>query len=304
VGKSKLEDYLRLYNEGKVIYEEGEVGDTVFLIKSGKVDVFKGSGMDERKLATLGAGELVGELALEEGEHERSATVKAATKVEGWRFPGPAFETLIEKKQEFRQKLIRALVDRLMETTNRLADQESSELIALNQLLIQSSHCLLSDLSSEELENDEASISKTVTHSDEMLAFRFNVDPDVIEDFRSLSSGGSIEDFEDERRIDLSNFAQSVVEQTTEKLEIKYPEEGSVDEELVDGARTLKNLLAKLEDYSESYEKDELQAMMEKRREVEEIVNDRKEKGRSDYLIGRMVKLLRGVKQEINIHYD
>ncbi len=66
----------RIYNEGETIFHEGEMGDALFIVQSGKVDLLKKKGDGTIKLATLPAGAVIGEMTLVNIE-KRSATVKA-----------------------------------------------------------------------------------------------------------------------------------------------------------------------------------------------------------------------------------
>lgn len=301
---NKLEEYLRVYQEGDVIFREGEVGDTVLLIKSGSVDVLKGSGPDQRHLATISGGEVVGEMALEEGEHERTATVRASSEVEGWRFPGPAFESLIDKDRNFRQKLFRSLLSRLADTTDRLAEQETSDLRTLNRLLTESARVLLPMLDSEELEDDEVAKTVSRNHHDDFLAYHFDVSLDRVRAFRSLDGEGAPGELNDEERGEVRAFVRDVVDEVTGGIEVEDDGGGEADGELARAARTAKKLLDGLEDHSETYGNDKLQKIMEKRQDVQEVLEERKEAGRDDYLVRRTENLLTGIKQEINIRYD
>ena len=49
---------------GNLIFEEGDAGNMAYLIISGEVEIFRKSGNQERVLATLGRGEIVGEMSL------------------------------------------------------------------------------------------------------------------------------------------------------------------------------------------------------------------------------------------------
>ncbi|MBC8338275.1 MAG: cyclic nucleotide-binding domain-containing protein [Alphaproteobacteria bacterium] len=49
---------------GELIFGEDEVGDMAYLIISGDVEIFRSSGNRERVLATLGRGEIIGEMSL------------------------------------------------------------------------------------------------------------------------------------------------------------------------------------------------------------------------------------------------
>lgn len=49
---------------GELVFEEGEIGDMAFLIVSGEVEIYRKNGNNDRVLATLGRGELIGEMSL------------------------------------------------------------------------------------------------------------------------------------------------------------------------------------------------------------------------------------------------
>ena len=68
----------RNYNAGDNIIKENDIGDFMFIVLSGQVDILKGP--KSIKLATLGPGIFVGEGALVSGA-PRNATVVAATPV-------------------------------------------------------------------------------------------------------------------------------------------------------------------------------------------------------------------------------
>jgi CRP-like cAMP-binding protein len=64
------------YDIGEIVIEEGEVGDTLYIIESGKVMVYIDSGDTSLVLSTLSSGDFFGEMALLTSK-PRSATVKA-----------------------------------------------------------------------------------------------------------------------------------------------------------------------------------------------------------------------------------
>lgn len=69
----------RRFNARATIFTEGSLGDGLYLIASGEVQVFQNS--KAGPLATLGIGECFGEMALVDKDY-RSATVRAKTEVE------------------------------------------------------------------------------------------------------------------------------------------------------------------------------------------------------------------------------
>lgn len=65
-----------LYAPGEPIVRQGEVGDCMYVVQSGEVEVVQSAGGTEQRLTVLSAGDFFGEMALFERE-VRSATVRA-----------------------------------------------------------------------------------------------------------------------------------------------------------------------------------------------------------------------------------
>lgn len=71
------------YQKGDLIVKEGDYGISIYKVKKGRVRVFQGQAETEVILATLGPGELFGEMALlNKAVGTRSASVRAADDVE------------------------------------------------------------------------------------------------------------------------------------------------------------------------------------------------------------------------------
>ena len=95
---------------GKVLCKEGETGREFFVIIDGTVEVeAKG-----KHLATLGAGDFVGEIALLE-QVPRMATVTVKTPVRFFVLTREAFRHLVDQNPTVERKVLRALVLRLLE---------------------------------------------------------------------------------------------------------------------------------------------------------------------------------------------
>ena len=65
------------YGDGDVIVREGEKGDCMYVVQSGRVEVIQATDMGEQHLAFLETGDFFGEMAVFEKE-TRSATVRAS----------------------------------------------------------------------------------------------------------------------------------------------------------------------------------------------------------------------------------
>lgn len=70
-----------LYEPGQTIIKEGDIGDNLYIIQSGNVEVFKNTDNEEKLVTTLNKGDHFGEIAVFK-KQRRSATVRAKTKVE------------------------------------------------------------------------------------------------------------------------------------------------------------------------------------------------------------------------------
>lgn len=93
---------------GAVLTRQGQKGGLAYVIARGEAEVIRGS----RRLATLGPGDVVGELSLIDGE-PRSATVRAVTDLEVLEISDGDLNRLLRKAPGVRRKLLEALSERL-----------------------------------------------------------------------------------------------------------------------------------------------------------------------------------------------
>ena len=70
----------KIYQDGEVIVRQGEVGECMYVIETGKAEVLEKKGRKEVRLAILGPSDFFGELAIFDRE-TRSATVRAMGEV-------------------------------------------------------------------------------------------------------------------------------------------------------------------------------------------------------------------------------
>jgi putative ABC transport system ATP-binding protein len=97
----------RQFMPGEVIIREGDIGEELFLISDGEVQVER----EGHAVARLGSGDFFGELALLSGER-RNATVVAAKPVDTYVLGKPDFDAAIEASQSFREQLRRVYFQR------------------------------------------------------------------------------------------------------------------------------------------------------------------------------------------------
>lgn len=114
------------FRENDIIFEAGEMGDALYVIREGSVQVVKPgdeSGI-ESVITELGSGEIFGEMALFE-KMPRSATIRGSKPGKLYRIKREYFEKLMSEDHELALKIYRRvnviLCQRLRETTERLA---------------------------------------------------------------------------------------------------------------------------------------------------------------------------------------
>lgn len=97
-----------------VVIDEGELGDSMFLLISGQVRVHQG----DKEIAILGERQVVGEMAVLDSE-PRSATVTALTDVTLLRISQEDFSDILTEKPEIALGIIKVLSRRLRSTTSK-----------------------------------------------------------------------------------------------------------------------------------------------------------------------------------------
>ncbi len=114
------------FKKGETIIEEGDSGDSVYIIKSGKALVTTHVLGKKIDLATLEKGDLFGEVAFLTGR-PRTATVTALEDMEVLEFTRPLLEELIEKRPELLKTLQDFYYSRLQNTIKKATQTHKTE---------------------------------------------------------------------------------------------------------------------------------------------------------------------------------
>jgi CRP-like cAMP-binding protein len=107
----------RLYKDGETIIKQGTVGDCVFVIQKGKVEVIKEKEDKEVKVAELGEKEFFGEMALFEKD-VRSCTIRAKGDAHILTLDKKNFYKTIQKDPSIAFRLLERMSTRLRETND------------------------------------------------------------------------------------------------------------------------------------------------------------------------------------------
>jgi CRP/FNR family cyclic AMP-dependent transcriptional regulator len=109
----------REFKRGEVLFREGDPGKEMYVIQAGKVNITKTVRETEKILATLGAGEFFGEMAILNNK-PRSAGATMADDGKLLVIDPRTFEAMIRGNVEIAVRLIKKLSDRLQEADEQI----------------------------------------------------------------------------------------------------------------------------------------------------------------------------------------
>ena len=116
----------KLYKKGEPIVTQGEVGDCLFVIQSGSVEVLHVQNGKEVFLATLNKGDFFGEMALFEKE-VRSSTVRALDDVRALTVDKRMLLTRIQDDPSMAFRILQKMSSRIRELDNKLSRIKASD---------------------------------------------------------------------------------------------------------------------------------------------------------------------------------
>jgi CRP/FNR family transcriptional regulator, cyclic AMP receptor protein len=113
----------RRYRRNETIFHQGDPGDSLYVIQSGAVKIVlpDPEGEEGAIIATLGAGDFFGELALLDGE-EHSATAIALEPSEALVLRRDTFDRLVDEDPNLRRALFAGLVGELRRLTYHVGE--------------------------------------------------------------------------------------------------------------------------------------------------------------------------------------
>ncbi len=98
----------REFGKKQIIFEEGDVGDSMFIIVDGAVRIHKGN----KEIAVLSKGKFIGEMALLDQE-PRSASITTTEETMLLEINGEDFYDLMASRMEIMQGIVKVLTQRL-----------------------------------------------------------------------------------------------------------------------------------------------------------------------------------------------
>ena len=104
------------YDAGQIIFRQGELYRSFYIIISGEVQVFREQNGREVDVATLGPGQFFGEIAILQGTR-RTASIRAITAVDLLSMSGADFNALATSSTHFSELLTGVMQQRISENT-------------------------------------------------------------------------------------------------------------------------------------------------------------------------------------------
>jgi CRP/FNR family cyclic AMP-dependent transcriptional regulator len=112
----------KVYRDGETIVRQGEMGDSMFVIQQGNVEVLREEAGETFRLTSLGPGELFGEMSLCE-KAPRSATVRAVGEARVLTVDRRTFLGRVQEDPSLAFRVLQTMSARI-----RLLDQEIARL--------------------------------------------------------------------------------------------------------------------------------------------------------------------------------
>ena len=112
------------FDPGKRLFRQGDPGDAAYLIIAGEAEVSAETPTGPLVLATLGANEIVGEMAIL-GNVPRAATVSAKGRLITLRISKEPFMRMVREFPSMAVAMMQELAERLAATNNQLSSAQA-----------------------------------------------------------------------------------------------------------------------------------------------------------------------------------
>jgi len=114
------------YRSGERLFEKGDEGDSAYIVLGGEINVLMPANGGEQVVATLGKGEIFGELAVL-CDQPRSTAIAARSDLEVLRLERNVVLNLIREFPDISVEMVRILGQRLERTTRELSHVLASQ---------------------------------------------------------------------------------------------------------------------------------------------------------------------------------
>jgi CRP-like cAMP-binding protein len=132
-----IQQYGKKYSAGEYIFREGDVGEVMFIIHRGKVNITKRTDEGEKTLVTLSSGDFFGEMAIID-KAPRSASAIAAEETVCIVLDEELFEQQMQRNARIVKKIMKNMSTRLRAMNEQLQNLTTKDfnMRVVNTLLI------------------------------------------------------------------------------------------------------------------------------------------------------------------------
>ncbi len=122
----------RQYASGAILFNEGDQGDAMLLVRGGSIAIFLRDGDSEIVFRHYGPGEIVGEFALLD-DKPRSASARAVGNLNVWVLERENFQNLLKERPIIGVELMVGIAERVRYTTDFLRRLHDAAELLLHQ---------------------------------------------------------------------------------------------------------------------------------------------------------------------------
>lgn len=120
MAKMDTEALGKIFHDGEVIIHQGDIGDCMYVIQEGQVEIVVEEGGKEIQLAVRRKGDIFGEMAIFEKE-KRSATVRAVGTVRLLTVDEKNFIRRVHEDPSLAYRMVEMMANRIRELSNEVA---------------------------------------------------------------------------------------------------------------------------------------------------------------------------------------
>jgi CRP-like cAMP-binding protein len=120
-GQEAFEKFAKVFRPSEVIFKQGDAGEHMFIIQSGKVEVYLSTAKGEKSLAVYGPGDFFGEMAIID-HAPRSAFARAVDETRLILLDERTFDLHVQSNPAIVRKILKNMSNRLRDTNSQLAN--------------------------------------------------------------------------------------------------------------------------------------------------------------------------------------
>ena len=126
MGRNPLQNFVVRYGSGEPVFQEGDVGATMYIVQSGRVRLFRDLEGALTELGEMEKGDFFGEMSILEGL-PRSSSAEATENSELIEINSSTFDKMIRGNIEIAVRMLRKLSIRLREAESRVASLQAGD---------------------------------------------------------------------------------------------------------------------------------------------------------------------------------